>query len=61
MTRIKIEYENDFTKHKTVVEQTYEDNWAGSQFDTLLTEIAMCLMAIGYSEELVREGINYPQ
>ena len=56
MLKLKFEFTDDFD-NRTAVEKEFK-TWNGSQFDTLLAELANCLIACGFPKELVDEGIN---
>ena len=57
--KLKFGFTDDFG-NETYIEKTF-DAWNESQFDTILTEIAQCLMACGFTEQMVNESILYPQ
>ena len=42
----------------TEVSKYFEIDWAGTEFETLLTEILYGLRAIGYSDALIKKYIN---
>jgi len=59
---MKLKLEIEFTENnKTTVEKEFDEFWNGSQFDTVLTELAMALVACGFTESMVNDSINYPQ
>jgi hypothetical protein len=58
--KLKLEIEFD-ENNKTIVEKEFDEFWNGSQLDTILTELAMALVACGFSESLVEKNIDYPR
>jgi hypothetical protein len=51
------EYSSDY-KYNTIVVKEWDDTDNVRQFDALMQEIRLCVIACGYSEQLVNEYIQ---
>lgn len=54
---LKMEFTDEWG-HRTSIDKDFS-YWNDTQFGTLVTEIAYCLLAMGFSEATVRDYIEY--